>query len=106
MAKIIKLRPARKDKPRRKRADEWRALNRSHKVKDGRQLILAIRDPRRPGERLIGQGYWHAKVGGWWWANTGPDLPGCDAINDVYDMTGASWCPMPVMPIMPMAKAA
>ena len=105
MARIIQLRQAPKSrKPsKRKGADEWRALNRSHRVKDGRALLLAVPDPRRPGNFIIGEAYFHVAAGAWFWANTSPDLPGCDAITDVFNMTGALWMPM-VSP--PMALAA
>ncbi len=104
MGKVVKLKTAkRKPTTKRKAADAWRALNRSHKVKDNRALIIAIKDPRRPGEWITGQAYWSISAKSWWWANTSPDLPGCDAISDVYDLTGALWMPMPPAPI---AKAA
>jgi len=108
MAKVIDIVTGKPRKPpakkaKRKRPDEWRALNRSHRVRDGRALILAIRDPRRPGSFIIGEAYFHVATDAWFWANTSPDLPGCDAIADVLDLTGALWRPM-VQP--PMALAA
>jgi hypothetical protein len=100
-AKVIELRPkpARTRTSRRKKPDEWRAINRSHRVKDGRALILAVPNPRRPGNFIIGEGYWCRRTGAWWWANTAHGLPGCDAITDIYDMTGAMWMPMVLPPV-------
>lgn len=93
--------PAKKSK--RKGASEWRSISRSHRMKTGRALILAIRDPRRPGQFIIGEAYWHVAAGGWWWSNTGPEIVGTDAIGDVYNLQGACWLPMPSAPPMQLA---
>lgn len=94
---VSPAKPARKTPQRRKAPDEWRAINRAHRVKDGRPLILAVPDPRRPGEHIIGEGYWHAQAKSWWWANTAPGLPGCAAIDDLVG-TPEAWMPMPSAP--------
>lgn len=99
-ARVIELRPRKTRQPakRRKAADEWRAINRAARVKDGRPVLLAIRDPRKPGAWVTGQAYWHVAVGGWWWSNTGPEIRGTDSISDVYELAGAQWMPMPPAP--------
>jgi hypothetical protein len=92
----------RKTQSRRKKPDEWRAINRSHKAKDGRALLLAVPAPRRPGKLVVVEGYWCGQTHAWWLANTAPGLPGCDAIADVYGEP-EMWMPM-VQP--PMREAA
>jgi hypothetical protein len=97
----LRLKPATKRKPsRRKKADEWRALNRSHKVKDGRAVLLAIKDPLKPGQWITGQGYWCARTKAWWWANCAAGVLGCDPIADILDLAGACWMPMPAAPLL------
>lgn len=106
--KVVELRPkktARRSQSRRKAPWEWRALNRSHKVKDGRALLLAVQDPRRPGHYLIGEAYWSTEGKGWYWANTAPGLAGCFAIADVYDLAGGMWMPMPGETTLPALAA-
>lgn len=96
---LTPAKPKRKTPQRRKGPDEWRAINRSFRVKDGRSLILAVPDPRRPGEHIVGEAYWHVETAAWWWANTAPGVPGCDAIEDVYGAPEA-WMPMPSAPAL------
>jgi hypothetical protein len=95
----LPVKPRKRKASPRKRPDEYRALNRSHKVRDGRPLILAVPDPRRLGSFIIGEGYWCTRTGAWFWANTAYGLAGCDSINDIYDLTGAQWMPMPRAPL-------
>jgi hypothetical protein len=97
-ANIIQLRPKKavRSKPsRRKKPDEWRAINRSTRVKDGRALLLAVPAPRRPGELLVIEGYWCTRTGTWWAANCARGLPGCDPLRDIY---GDPMMPMPAPP--------
>ena len=105
MAKVIQLKPrkpARRKQPCRKKPDEWRAINRSHKVKDGRPLLLAVPDPRRPGKHIVVEGYWCANTQAWWPANWASGLPGCDPLRDVYGEP-TMWMPMPAPPMQEAA---
>jgi hypothetical protein len=99
--KVIELRPKqarRKTPSRRKGRDEWRAINRSHKVKDGRSLLLTVPSPRKAGELLVIEGYWCTGTHAWWAANCAPELPGCDPLRDVYGEP-KMWMPMPAPPL-------
>lgn len=101
----VTRKPRRKTQSRRKAPWEWRALNRSHKVKDGRALLLAVQDPRRPGHYVIGEAYWHVEARAWYWANTAPSVAGCDPISDVYELAGGMWMPMPAETTLPLIAA-
>jgi hypothetical protein len=106
MTKVIAMprrKPTKRKQSRRKRADEWRALNRSFKVRDGRPLLLAIKDPLKPGRWITGQAYWCTRTKAWWWANCAAGVPGCDPISDIYDLTGAQWMPFPPAPMLEAA---
>jgi hypothetical protein len=87
----------RKQSPR-KSPDEWRAINRSAKVKDGRSVLLAVPDPRKAGELLVVEAYWDVKTKAWWAANCAAGLPGCDPIADTYG-AATMWRPMPDPPV-------
>jgi hypothetical protein len=94
---MTKAKKPRKQSPR-KSPDEWRAINRSAKVKDGRSVLLAVPDPRKPGELLVIEAYWDVKTKAWWAANCAAGLPGCDPIADVYGAP-TMWRPMPEPPM-------
>jgi hypothetical protein len=102
---IVKL-PTRTLSPskpsRRKRPDEWRAINRSARVKDGRAVLLAVADPQRAGELLVIEGYWCTNMCAWWAANCAQGLPGCDPLRDIYGEPKA-WMPMPAPPYKEVA---
>lgn len=86
----------RKQSPR-KAPDEWRAINRSAKVKDGRPVLLLVPDPRKDGDVLVVEGYWCTATQAWWLANCAAGLPGCDPVRDVYGAP-TMWRPMPAPP--------
>jgi hypothetical protein len=98
-AKVIELRPARKPRKvaKRKGPDEWRAINRAARVKDGRSVLLAVPDPRRRGGLTVIEAYWCVKTRTWWPANCASGVPGCEPVADTYGEP-AQWMPMPAAP--------
>jgi hypothetical protein len=98
-----KRKPARRQQSRRKKPDEWRAINRSHRVKDGRSVLLAVPAPRKPGELLVIEAYWCTATRAWWPANCASGVPGCEPVSDMYG-DAVQWMPLPPAPVL--AKAA
>ena len=94
--------PAKRKQSRRKAADEWRAINRAARVKDGRSVLLAVPHPRRAGELLVIEGYWCTATKAWWPANCASGVPGCEPISDMYGAP-VKWMPMPPAPALQIA---
>lgn len=95
--KVAKRKPTkRKALVKRKKPGEPRSLSKSHRIRDGRAIVLMV--PKTQGGWLVGEAYFHRGAAAWFWANTHPDLPGCDSISDLYDLRAALWVPMPSAP--------
>lgn len=105
MSKVVRRVPKAK-KPRkqsvRKGPMDWRAINRAHRVKDGRSVLLCVPHPRRAGELQVIEGWWCKTTKAWWPANCSAGLPGCEPIADTYGEP-LRWCPMPPPPVLEMA---
>ncbi len=87
--------PARK----RKAPDEWRAMNRAAKVKDGRPVMLAF-DNDGGDDFILVPCYWHPKTKQWWPLHTGPELPNFDPAEMLYG-DPRFWRPFPDKPVRP-----
>lgn len=94
-SKMVHMQPkAKKPRAKRKGPHEFRSISRAHKVKDGRPVLLSFRDPRDDGKRTTHECWFCRVTGKWWLANMAPDLPGCDAAEELYGAPLA-WLPMP-----------
>jgi hypothetical protein len=93
--KSKKRKPAAK---RRKGPLEWRAINRSARVKDGRSVLLAVPAPRKRGELLVIEAYWDVHTKAWWPANCASGVPGCEPAADTYGEP-TMWMPLPAPPM-------
>jgi hypothetical protein len=68
---------------------------------DHRPILLAVEV--RPGVAVVGEAYWRAEAGTWWWANTGPNDYTGESIPEGL-IVGS--CAMPAPPALKTRDAA